>query len=102
MLRFLQSSPSELPALLDEAEAAVTARAANPAGSGGVKRSADEKLDKKEKKLTEQQQKKAKKIEHKQLKLRVKVVNYLTNHQKKLTEQQQKKAKKIEHKQLKL
>jgi len=84
MLRFLQSSPSELPALLDEAEAAVAARAANPAASGGVKRSADEKLEKKEKKLAEQQQKKAKKLEHKQLKVRVKVVKYLTKHQKEL------------------
>merc|ERR1719248_74693 len=40
--------------------------------------------EKKEKKLAEQQQKKAKKLEHKQLKVRVKVVKYLTKHQKAL------------------
>jgi len=78
MLRFLQSSPSELPALLDEADAAVAAKAAHV---GEKRPSADEK---KEKKLVEQQQKRAKKLEHKQLKVRVKVVKYLTKHQKEL------------------
>jgi len=83
MLRFLQTSPSELPALLDEAEAAVTARgSAETVGASGVKRPSTD--EKKAKKLAEQQQKKAKKLEHKQLKVRVKVVKYLTKHQKEL------------------
>jgi len=77
MLRFLQSSPAELPTLLEEAEAAVAARGAN-AGAAGVKRPSAG-----EKKLAEQQNK-SKKLEKKQLKVRVKVVKYLTKHQKEL------------------
>jgi len=88
MLRFLQSNPSELPALLDEAEAVVASRADADAGAGGasgVKRAAAAADgEKKEKKLAEKQLKKAKKLEHKQLKVRVKVVKFLVKHQKQL------------------
>jgi len=85
MLRFLQSSPSELPALLEEAEAAVAARGGantTAADASAVKRPVT--AEKKEKKPADQQQKKARKLEHKQLKVRVKIVKYLTKHQKAL------------------
>merc|ERR1712227_470637 len=53
MLRFLQTSPSELPALLSEAEAAVAARgSAETVGASGVKRPSTD--EKKAKKLEEQ------------------------------------------------
>jgi len=71
MLRYLQSNLAELPLLLDEADAM---RATRPAV--GTKRPSGD--EKKEKKLAEQQQKKAKKLEHKQLKVRMKVVRFLT------------------------
>jgi len=87
MLRFLQSNPTELPALLDEADAVLASRAAAapPDAVAGEKRAAAAAADeKKEKQLAEKQLKKAKRLEHKQLKMRVKVVKYLVKHPKEL------------------
>lgn len=73
MLRFLLSDPSQLPTLLKEAEM----YAAKKAKSSDTE-------DKKQKKLIEQEEKYNKKMERKHLKVRMKVVKYLTKHQKEL------------------